>query len=205
MNIRGERGFTLTELSVAMSVFLIFMALATPLMFSQLRTAIQTEEDVDLQQAARSATRTMLRELRQASELYSTVEKPTRKDAISFGVDLDGDGMVNASTDSTKPLEQITYYLEGDVLYRGSDVGSGDPLADDVTGLVFSIYGSNLAFDANADATVTETELDRNGNGVWEASELANVTRVDVGLTVGRNDDAQTYEASAWLRNREAG
>src|SRR5919106_5113100 len=91
---RGERGYTLTELAVVMAVFMIFMSFAGPVMISHLMSAIRTERRVDLQQSARAALRTMVRELRQATALYDEVTKPgkpTDRNAISFGIDLNGD------------------------------------------------------------------------------------------------------------------
>src|SRR5688572_17315638 len=90
---RGERGYTLTELAVVMAVFMIFMSFAGPVMFSHLMSALRTERRADLQQSSRAALRTMEREMRQAAVLYSSVEKPSGKDRISFGTDLNGDGV----------------------------------------------------------------------------------------------------------------
>ena len=205
MSTRREGGFTLTELSVSMGVFLIFLAFATPFMFGQLRQALETERQVDLQQTARSALRTMVRELRQASELYASSEKPSGKTTLSFGVDLNGDGVIASYTDNTKALEQISYYLSAGTLFRGRQHGQGVPLANDVEAVEFTLFGSNLTFDANGDGVVSETELDRNANGLWDGSELTFATRVQIELTVAEADEAQTYAAEAFLRNQVTG
>jgi hypothetical protein len=49
---------------------------------------------------------------------------------------------------------------------------------------------------------VEETEL--NPDGAWTSSELANVTRISITLTVASDDQDQTYEAEAFLRNKVA-
>lgn len=159
-----EGGYTIVEYVVVMSVFLLFMGMVTPFMFSQLRAVLTTERQVDIQQQARGALRIMVRELRQARELYSTAAKPTGRFEISFGVDFDGDGVVNSYIDPSKPLEQITYYLEDGVLYRGPQLGDGVPVAEDVFDVGFTLYGGNLALDVNGDGVVTPDEMNLNGD-----------------------------------------
>lgn len=206
-----ERGFTLIEFSVAMTVFLIFMSLATPFMFRNLQQALDTENRADLQQNARSALRTLVRELRQAEELYVSADKPSGKNRISFGVDFDGDGVINSYNDLSKPLEQITYYTSSDTLFRGRKQGQGALLAEDVTNISFTMFGSNIVLDTDGDGIVTEDELNKNGdkdgggNVIWQAGELANVTRIAISMTVSANGDTQTYTADAWLRNKVVG
>jgi prepilin-type N-terminal cleavage/methylation domain-containing protein len=204
-DLRDDRGYTLVEFAIAMSIFVIFMAIATPFMFSQLQGALRTEDRVDLQQSARVGLRTMTRELRQAVELYTSVEKPSGKNELSFGVDFDGDGIINSYTNNNVPLEQVTYYLSNDTLYRGRKKGQGSPLAEHVEQVTFELFGSNLVLDTDDDGVVEEAELDRNGNGKWEDSELANVTRVGITLDVEEDGTSQTYSAQAFLRNRVAG
>jgi len=204
-DLRNDRGYTLVEFAIAMSIFVIFMAIATPFMFSQLQGALRTEDRVDLQQSARVGLRTMTRELRQAVELYTSVEKPSGKNELSFGVDFDGDGIINSYTNNNVPLEQVTYYLNNDTLYRGRKKGQGSPLAEHVEQVTFELFGSNLVLDTDGDGVVEEAELDRNGNGKWEDSELANVTRVGITLDVEEDGTSQTYSAQAFLRNRVAG
>lgn len=205
MSTSDERGYSLTELAVVMSIFLIFMAMATPFMFGQLRGALRTESRVDIQQDARTALRVMTRELRQAKELYSSTDKPSGKNRISFGVDFNNDGKINSYDVDTLALEQVTYYVSSGKLFRGRKQGQGQPLAEGVSQLVFTIYGSNPALDANGDGLVSETELDLNGNGQWDSAELANVTRVRVSVTVSERGESQSYSAQAYLRNRALG
>ena len=179
MRSRDERGFTLTELSIAMGTFLLFMAFATPFMFGQIKQALQTENQIDLQQDSRGALRSLVRELRQARDLYSTVDRPSGKNKISFGADLDADGGISLT-------EQITYYVKAGKLYRDVEVevDKGQPIAADVKSIEFTVWGSNLALDTNGDGVVSETEIDTNGNGQWSAAELTQVTRITVKLTM---------------------
>lgn len=209
---RGDEGYTLVEFAIAMGVFLVFMGLATPFMFSQLRSALRTEQNVDVQQTARSALRTVVRELRQAQVLYQTDEKPSAKVAISFGTDLNADGQISSYSNGSALLEQITYALRGDRLckLRSNSTGQCQQLAEGVSALRFTMLGSNPVLDADGDGIVEEPELNTNGdtdsagNPIWQAGELANVTRVHVELTLGAGEDARTYAGEAWLRNRVA-
>jgi type II secretory pathway pseudopilin PulG len=213
---RAERGYTLTELAVVMSVFMIFMALAAPVMFSQINSAVRTEQRADLQQSGRAALRTLVRELRQAKALYSSSEKPSGKSEISFGTDLNGDGSINHyKLQPSSLLEMITYYVQGTTLYRGRQKGQGVPIAENLASredgtpaadaLTFTMYGSNTAFDTQAPfGVITESEL--NPDGAWTEPELANVTRVVVTLKLGEaGPGQQTYTADVWLRNRVVG
>src|SRR5919106_592164 len=201
----AEGGYTLVEFAVAMSVFAIFMAMAGPFMFSQLQGALETQERVDLQQNARSALRTMVRELRQADQLLQAADNPSGKTELSFAVDWDVDGSISGcgATPPDVP-ETITYYAQSRVLYSGCKKGDAVPLADNVDEVEFTMFGSSLALDANGDGVVDETEL---GGPPWTTTELANVTRVKVSITMSDDDaggdaDEQTYEAQAYLRNR---
>jgi prepilin-type N-terminal cleavage/methylation domain-containing protein len=196
-----ERGYTLVEFAIVMSVLAIFMSIATPLLFSQIRSGLATEQRIDLQQSARTALRTMVRELRQASVLYATLDNPTDVDRLSFGVDYDGDGTISTGL----PLERITYYRKASdgALYRGPKFNQGQPLAENVDEVTFEMFGSNLALDTNNNGVVEQSEL--NPSGPWTTAKLANVTRVVITLTVAEGDTSQTYEAQALLRNRVAG
>jgi prepilin-type N-terminal cleavage/methylation domain-containing protein len=208
---RGERGYTLTELAVVMAVFMIFMSFAGPVMFSHLMGAIRTERRVDLQQNARAALRTMVRELRQATQIYSAFEKPNEgsgRTRISFAVDLNGDGVINDYNDDSLLLEEITYYVDPgrEQLLRRRRSGRDVPLAENVTSMQFTFLGSNPLLDTDGDGVVEEAELNPfDGTGPWSSGELANVTRVQISLTVQQGDVDQTYTAETWLRNKVVG
>lgn len=186
-----------------MAVFMIFMSFAGPVMISHLMSAVRTERRVDLQQSARAALRTMVRELRQASELYQAFNKNSGKDRISFGVDLEGDGDINDFNNEALLLEQITYEIKGGNLWRGRKQEQGAVLAEDVSTLEFTYFGSNPLFDFDGDGVVREGEL--NPDGAWTGPELANVTRVQISLTVTQRGSSQSYVADAFLRNRVVG
>jgi len=205
--LSDDRGYTLVEFAVAMGIFLIFMSVVTPFMFSQIQGALRTEDRVDLQQNARIALRTMTRELRQATELYDSVDKPSGKTEVSFGVDFDGNGVIDSYNNTAAPLEQITYYYTpvDETLYRGRKKNVGSPLAEHVQDVIFTMYGSNLVLDGNGDGVVDEDELDTNGNNKIDGPELANVTRLTIELDMAGGDVTQTFEAQAFMRNRVVG
>lgn len=202
-NTKGGGGYTLVEFAITLLILGIFLAFATPFMFSQLRQAKRAEDRVDVQQSARGALRTMIREIRQAEVLYKAADRPSGKNALSFGVDLNGDTVLDDTT------ERITYYLKDGILFRGPRFNQGQPIAEDVSVLRFTMFGSNLAYDTNDDGLITEDELtannDENGNPIWTEAELLNVTRVRVSLTLATGETEQTYSADAWLRNKVAG
>jgi type II secretory pathway pseudopilin PulG len=200
-----ESGYSLTELAVVMAVFMIFMSFAGPVMFSHLMSAVRTERRVDLQQSGRAAFRTMEREMRQAKELYSSFDKPSGKDRISFGVDLNADGVINDYSTGTL-LEQITYYIQGSTLYRGRKQGQGVPLAENVVSIEYTLFGSNPVLDLDGDGVVDESELNPpDGTGPWSTGELANVTRVVMVMTVEESGVTQTYTSDVLLRNKVVG
>jgi prepilin-type N-terminal cleavage/methylation domain-containing protein len=189
-----DEGYTLVELAVTMSVLLIFLSFATPVMFSAIREGMRTEDRIDLQSAGRSALRTMTRELRQAEVLYANPpDQPTDQNSVSFGVDLDGDGTVAATT------EQLSYYVDEGVLVRDPNVGGPAPLAEHVSSLELAMFGSNPTLDTDGDGVVDEEEL---GGPEWLGTELANVTRVDISLSLEQDDVEQVYTARVFLRNR---
>lgn len=200
----GERGYTLVEFAVAMSVFAILMAIVTPLMFGLIRSGLETQGRIGLQQNARSALRTMVRELRQASVLYATVDHPTQGDRVSFGVDYDGNGVINTSDAGV--VERVVYYKKPgqEVLYRGPKFNQGSPLAENVETLALAMFGSNLILDIDNDGVVEESELNT-GGPEWTTSELSNVTRIAIELKMKDDDTEQTYEAEAFLRNKVSG
>jgi type II secretory pathway component PulJ len=196
-NHRTDAGYTLVELAVTMAVLMLFLSFATPVMFSALRGGLRTEDRIDLQNAGRVALRTMTRELRQAEVLYANPpSQPTDKNSLSFGVDLNGNGAISAST------EQLTYFVQGGILYRDPNDGSGVPLAEHVQSLEFTMYGSNPALDTDGDGVVEESEL---GGPSWQSSEMANVTRVDIALELAQDEVEQTYTGRVFLRNRAGG
>ncbi len=190
---RSDAGYTLVELAVTMAILLIFLSFATPVMFSAIRQGIRTEDRIDLQNAGRVALRTMTQELRQAEVLYVSPSQPTDKNSVSFGLDLNGDSTISPDT------EQLSYYVEERILYRDPNVGTAAPLAENVDQVEFTMFGSNPALDTDGDGVVEEMEL---GGPSWQSTELANVTRVDIGLVLAQEDVEQTYSARVFLRNR---
>jgi prepilin-type N-terminal cleavage/methylation domain-containing protein len=198
MRNRGEQGFTLIELSIAMGTFLLFMAFATPFMFGQIKQALQSENQIDLQQSSRTAFRTLVRELRQARDLYASTDKPSGKNKLSFGSDLDASGGLSAA-------EQLTYYVKSAKLYREAEADEtekGQPIATDVKSIEFTMWGTNPALDDNGDGLVDESELDTDGNGQWSAPELTQVQRITVKLTLAAQADEFAFTEQVWLRNK---
>jgi hypothetical protein len=103
-------------------------------------------------------------------------------------------------------LEQVTYYVQGDTLYRGRKQGQGVPLAENVLSLQYAYFGSNPLFDLDGDGVVEEGELNPpDGTGPWSTPELTQVTRIQIVLTVELKGVTQTYTADAFLRNRVVG
>jgi prepilin-type N-terminal cleavage/methylation domain-containing protein len=143
---RGERGFALVELLVAMAMTgLVMAATVTLLLAGHAAHAVGTAR-AEATQSARVALERMGSELRQAG--YDPqgkrfepilVAEPSR---VTLQRDLNENGVI----DSTR--ERITYLLRGTVLRREAG-GGAQPLAEGVSGLQLTYYDRGDARTTN--------------------------------------------------------
>lgn len=183
-NLRSERGFTLTEMLTAMTVFGILIASYAGLLSSTVRQGTQIEEQSTLQQEARSAISVLGQDLRQAYDgdddtLTSPIESvsPTQ---ITF-----------LSPDRAQPfrLRRISYRLNGGQLERALATSS------DTDGYPWSLpalgsYGRLVGSVVNASPFVFRT-----ATGATTSTASA-VRSVEVTLTVatkGSSNRQYTY------------
>lgn len=181
-----NRGFTIVELLVAMTLTLVVMAGIYGAYHSQQKTAVAQEQVADMQQNLRAAMYYMSRELRMAgcdpsgtADAGITAAGPS---SISLTEDIRGDTRgSDPDGDVSDPNEAVTYNLSGGDLQR-----NGNTIANDIDALNF-VY---LDEDDNP------LDDDGNGNVVASIKDIRSVQIAAVART-GRRDrgytDTQTY------------
>ena len=174
----GERGHSLAEMLVAMSLTALLMAATLGVLQAGLAASAWGSRRVEAQQAVRVALERMARELREAGYDPASagiaalvVAEPTR---IVLQRDLDGDGVIDATR------ERVTYLLRpGESILR-RDAGAGaQPIADGVRRLAFSYF--------DRDGAVT--------------TDPATVAAVRIELEAGRDMPAALMSTQVMLRN----
>jgi prepilin-type N-terminal cleavage/methylation domain-containing protein len=173
-----EQGFTLVELMVAMTLFLILGGVVLSAVITMSRGLDEERVTSDI------------RELRQANSLGSA--QPT---SVKLGIDFDGSGTNNGTLADP---EVVTYAYDSgshSIAMTAQDAGGSTVtealLAGQVKDLTFSYTSSNWARDANGDGTVTLDEAGIDG-----------VDRVDIRLVVERDGQEDVFTTEVTLRNR---
>ena len=197
-----ERGFTLVEILVAMSVMAIVTGAIYGVFFSSSRSCRTQDRVVDAQEKVRVGIDFMVRDIRMAGydpreDATDAVEgggagiKLATATKIRFASDMDRDGSIEEGN-----RERITYTYDAgtnevhQILYEGTASESVQTLMDDVSALSF-------------------TYLDEDGNTMAvpvSASNLANIRTVVVSVTCqGQNAQGnpftRTLNARAICRN----
>jgi len=178
--MKGENGFTLAELLVAMVVGLLVMTAAYATYMTQTRAYKTNEAVTALQQNLRSAMYHLERELRMAG--YN----PTVSQTVNFGFTNIGANTVTFTTDSNgngalDTTETIIYARNGTNNTLTRDAGAGaQPLAYDITNIAF-VY--------------------RQADGVTEAGSGTQVRAVDITLTASDGDHTRTMSTRVRCRN----
>lgn len=220
-----DRGFTLVEMIVAISMFSILIGLTMPAVLSARQSTDTSKQLNDANEEARLALNRMSRELRQASEISAATlfttgpyAAPGYVRAITFGVDFNGNGTIDpAAVDA----EVLTYRFVPDPSGSGDgqiELVANDPagvqvvrpiLAGHVSDFSMQLRSSLWQCDANGDGKTTWQELDANfapcpspdNNSILDANELRQVDSIVVGFTVFEGKHRQTYRAQIDLRN----
>lgn len=185
-----ERGFTLVEMLVSISILSVIMAGMFSFLWgasSHWQTGRDAAEVVD---NARLGLNRMTRELKQASAIL--VAQP---DEVQFVADF-GNGN-----------ETITYgFTPGDggetgSVWRESSVASGElVLINDVAYERFDYYGNDYRCDTDLSGTVTYGELT-----ACSADPVGHISRVDIVLRLSAGGSAQQeFVGQAWLRNYDS-
>jgi prepilin-type N-terminal cleavage/methylation domain-containing protein len=187
---RRDDGYTLVELLVAMSLFLVLSAVVFSAVITMSKALDRERVTSDITAEARVALERMARELRQANNLDSA-----QPNSMRVFVDFDGDGVNSGTLDDP---EIVTYAYDASthsIKMTGQDA-SGNTidaalLAGQVKSLTFTYSSSNWAKDANHDGTVTLAEAGADG-----------VDRVDMSLVVEQDDHDEVFKTQVTLRNR---
>lgn len=193
---RDERGFTLVELLVALSIFAMVSAAFLQLMLNGTRGANLARDVSRVSEDARLGLNRMVRDTREGTNLSSAT--PT---SYTVRVDFNGDGNFqnpNAEGDS----EVLTFALSG-----SSITLNGETLLSGVTAIgsrpVFQYSSRNLDFDTNpVDGVATLGEVQQAAltlPGVGDP--MAWITAVTYSFKLTNGSTSTDFFAKAELRN----
>lgn len=209
--VDGEGGFSLAELMVAMTLFVLVSGLMFSVVMSGSRVVTTTRTYNDLNEEARVMINRMSRELREAKEIAAVVDPGTGDghDGITFNVDFNGDGTIQA--DAVDPETLIYQY---DPVAKKVTLKAGgfayDVLATNVTRFRLDFSSSaGYAYDTNADGTTTWEEIDQtvgvgDSDGVLDWAELQYIDSVTIRVTLFEGKHRQDYRTTIDLRNSAA-
>jgi prepilin-type N-terminal cleavage/methylation domain-containing protein len=219
-----DGGFTLVEVLVAMGLFLLLMSMVMLMVTSASRATQDTRQFTNINEQARIAVERLTRELRQA-EGISSASLPSGSNhdvALTFGVDFDGDGTVEAVVADP---EQLTYRYDAAherlTLTANDESGTAITrpiLSEEVSEFDIRFRSSLWRYDGcrstdsagsptgTPDGITDWTELDTvcgagNHNGVLD-DELDRIDLVAITLSVLEGPHMQTYQTQVTLRNR---
>jgi prepilin-type N-terminal cleavage/methylation domain-containing protein len=217
VSLRGQDGFTLVELMVAMSIFLLILV-GIFQVFDPSRNAYQVStRKLDVQQNARVAMDRMARQIRMtgyfpenidnnnANDLSNSVQVATES-ALSVAGDLDGTGASSAYTfcRDASGLRRVSGAIGTAASYTCSN---GTLMAESVTALSFAYFDS--ANNPVPNPPTGPFNLDAQGLG--GAPSFANVAqrsivrRVVISVTARENvagQGFQTYTLTSDVRLR---
>jgi len=207
MNSKNQRGFTLTELVVAMAISLVVLGAVASIFRVQTRTIKAQEYKMEGIEYARVALDMMSRELRNAGffRTGTACSTPANTSGIATGTvpsattlrfvyDANGDGLCNGTLGGPAGAdEDVTYTLTASDITRAVNGGTPQALTGgNVNQLQFRYFGGN------------GTEITNMAN------VPANAKRISISITVqSRSTDTQfgggqtiTMTSNVDLRNR---
>jgi len=215
--LRGQAGFTLVELMVAMSIFLLILV-GIVQVFDPSHQAYQaSERKLDVQQNARVAMDTMARQIRMAGYFPENIDADNTNDlsnriqaasntALAVAGDLRGAGASEAFTFclSATGLRRIRGPIGTATSYT---CANGELLAESVTALTFAYFDASNNPIPNPPAT--PYNLDGQAFGVAPAFattvERGAVQRIVIMVTARESvagQPAQTYTLASDVRLR---
>ncbi len=149
----SEKGFTLIELLVAMVASLVVLGAIAGTFIIQNNTYEQQAQVVQMQENARAGIQIMTTEFLMAG--YDPTGSASAgivtagSDSVTFSMDLDGDGTVTGSSESS---EYVTYALDttdNQLTRMGTSTDtSPDPLSEDIEAVSLTYYDANNAVTA---------------------------------------------------------
>jgi prepilin-type N-terminal cleavage/methylation domain-containing protein len=197
---RGQSGFTMIEVLIAMALLAIVATTMYQLMFSAVRSTDEAEDIVRTSEEARLGLNRMTRDTREGQVFDLSASDNT----YSVQVDFDGDGSYANTPGNYEVLEfkyswaQRAILLNGEVLVRGAEpIGStatteGDPA-------VFSFTSNNLQYDANLDGITTGNELT---GADLDSEDPTLYSNVEFAFQVRTGRQVTEFYGRAQLRNR---
>ena len=207
-----QSGFTLVEMLVATSLFLLLGTTLLTMVLAVNKAVTDTQQFTNMNEQARVAIERLSREMRQAQEVRSAVlpALPGGDTAVTFGVDFNGNNIVE---DSVQDPEVITYRYDAAnerlTLTANDEEGVAHTrpiLSEEVTAFTFEFRSSLWQHDTNADGVTSWQELDAspigNRNSRLDSAELRHIDLVAFTLTVMDGKHAQTYQSLVGLRNQ---
>ena len=211
--LREDDGFTIVEMAVAMVLLGILASVLSVTMTGSRETAETVRQVNNLNEEARLAVNRIAREMRQAREV-TAVSSPDPSTSVTFEVDFNGNGTIDASTSDP---ERLTYRWDGSrILLSATDTVGTTVTQPILSGEVSSFrldYRSSLyPYDCNGDGITTWQELDAaacgpagntvgNGDGLLDASELEHIDSVVLDFSVLDGARKQDYRTQIDLRN----
>jgi type IV pilus assembly protein PilW len=217
VSFRGQDGFTLVELMVAMSIFLLILV-GIFQVFDPSRNAYSvSERKLDVQQNARVAMDRMARQIRMtgyfpenvdnnnANDLQNPIQVATES-ALSVAGDLDGTGASNVYTFclDASGLRRVQGAIGAGASYTCSN---GTLMAESVTALNFAYFDS--ANNPVPNPPTAPFNLDAQGLGgaptFVDVSQRSIVRRIVIMVTARQNvagQPAQTYTLASDVRLR---
>ena len=220
----GERGFTLVEILVAGSLFMVLNLFTMTAVLGNSRVTESARDAGDLNQEARLLLNRMSRELREAHAVtgatnpgvfghttpYATFD-PEADASLTFEVDLNG---INGIEPNAPDPEQLRYVYDsaGERVLLQAGGQTLPVLAGNVTAFSLELTSRRFSYDGTVDGVkdnvVSWEELDAdpegvrgNGNRLLDL-ELSSVDSVVIELTLFKGARRQTYRTQVDLRNR---
>lgn len=226
----SDEGFSLVEILVAVTLFSVLGGTLLATVLASKSSVAASRETHDLNEEARVALNRMSRELRQAKEITAVsapvtingIPRPSGAVSVTFSVDFDGNGVIDAS--AVDP-EVLTYKWDGNKVLLIANDTSGSPvespvLSGKVSNFKLDYFSSDYRRDCSpVDGRTHWLELDRylatrNSSGVCDSrpatghtpdaidgTELPDLDSVTISLTVLEGSRRQDYRTQVDLRN----
>ncbi len=219
-----DEGFTLVEILVAASLFMILNLFTFTAVIGNVRVTETARDATDVNQEARVLLNRMARELREAKAITAAtnpgtfpytspyaVFDPNADSSLTFEVDFNG---VNGIEPLAADPEVITYKYDraGQRVLLQAGGQTLPVLAANVTAFKLSFTSRQFLYDGTVDGTkdnvVTWEELDADPAGVKGNKnkkldlELNYVDAVTIEITLFKGQRRQTYRTQVDLRNR---
>jgi prepilin-type N-terminal cleavage/methylation domain-containing protein len=198
---RGQSGFTMIEVLIAMALLAIVATTMYQLMFSAVRSTDEAEDIVRTSEEARLGLNRMTRDTREGQVFDLSASDNT----YSVQVDFDGDGSYANTPGNYEVLEfkyswaQRAILLNGEVLVRGAEPIGSTATTEAEESDIFSFTSNNLQYDANLDGITTGSELD---GADLDPNDPTLYSNVEFAFQVRTGKQVTEFYGRAQLRNR---